>query len=216
LLIALLPSVLGGVIGVSGAELNYAGVVVRHDDGELSYGYVGFIEPEISGIELLRRTGLDVVTIAFGGLGEGVCSIDAHGCPSSECRQRVCQGPSNDDPYWQYFRQVSPGDWQPLVLGASSTKVQNGDIDGWSWTPKESGLPPLTLEDVARLAGYNGASFNGVSLGEPGAALHREGDTAADDEQSLAVYLAGGALLLAACGTAGFLAWHRRRMTEGE
>jgi hypothetical protein len=202
---------LGGANHAWAADLSYAGVVVRHDDGRMSYGYVGFTENEVNGIELLRRTGLDVVTIQFGGLGEGVCSIDAHGCPSSECRARVCQGPTDADPYWQYFRQASPGDWQALALGASSTKVRNGDLDGWSWTPDEAGLPALSLDEVAQLAGYNGSSFDGVAPGEAGSALHREGAPPADDDQPVAAFLAGGVLLLVALASVVWLALRRRR-----
>src|SRR4051812_18915609 len=84
---------LAAFVPVSAAPLHFAGVVVRHGDGVMAYGYVGFAEDKLNGIELLRRTGLDVVTVSFGGLGEGVCSIDEHGCPATDCRKRVCQGP---------------------------------------------------------------------------------------------------------------------------
>jgi hypothetical protein len=211
LLISLLMVLCGGANHARATDLSFAGVVVRHDDGRMSYGYVGFTENEINGIELLRRTGLDVVTIQFGGLGEGVCSIDAHGCPSSECRARVCQGPTDADPYWQYFRQAEPGDWQALALGASSTKVQDGDLDGWSWTPDEAGLPALSLEDVAHLAGYNGSAFDEAAPGEPGSALHREGAPPADDDQPVEAYLAGGGLLMVALALVVWLALRRRR-----
>ena len=213
-IVSLIVGLFAGPSDIAAAELNYAGVVVRHDGGRMSYGYVGFAEDEINGIELLRRTGLDVVTVRFGGLGEGVCSIDETGCPSSDCRQRVCQGPGDDDPFWRYFRQATPGDWQALVLGASSTKVRDGDLDGWAWTPDEAGLPALSLDDVARLAGFDGTSFEGANAGEPGAALHREGAPAGDDEQPLAAILAGAGLLLAAVAALAWLSW-RRRQREG-
>lgn len=216
LLIALLLSLVGISTQASAATLSFAGVVVRYDDGRMSYGYVGFTEAEINGIELLRRTGLDVVTIAFGGLGEGVCSIDARGCPSSECRQRVCQGPTDADPFWQYFRQTTPGDWQALVLGASSTKVRDGALDGWSWTPDEAGLPPLTLDEVARLAGYDGLAFDGVGPDEPGAALRRDGAPKPEDEQPLVIYLMAATLLLAAIAAVAWIAWRRRRPAVAE
>jgi hypothetical protein len=209
---ALLLVVSGAPDKVGAADLSYAGVVVRQDDGRMSYAYVGFTESEINGIELLRRTGLDVVTVNFGGLGEGVCSIDATGCPSSECRQRVCQGPTDADPYWQYFRQASPGEWQPLALGASSTKVRSGDVDGWSWTPRDAGLPALALDDVARLAGYDGSSFEGIPAGEPGVALHREGGAPEDEAQSRVIYVAGVGLLLVALLVVSYLAMRRRRL----
>lgn len=186
------------------AEVNYAGLVVRHADGELTYAYVGFVEPEINGIELLRRSGLDLVTVAFGGLGEGVCSIDAHGCPASDCRKRLCQGPQADDPFWQYFRQSAPGvgDWSAVPLGGSANRVRDGDLDGWSWTGTSPGLPPLTLAEAAELAGYNGVSFDGSQAQGPGAVLRREGRVA-DEDGSLSILTTAFAigLLVAALAT---------------
>jgi hypothetical protein len=136
-----------------GDTLNHAGLVIRHGDGRLIYAYVAFPEAEISGIELLRRSGVEQVTIPFGGLGEGVCAIEGEGCPATECRRRVCQAPGADSPYWRYFGIDESGTWQPFVLGPSSTKVRNGDVHGWSWTGMEPGLPVVAIADVARLAG---------------------------------------------------------------
>jgi hypothetical protein len=56
----------------------------------------------------------------------------------AECRRNVCQG-GPTAPYWRYFRQAAPGDWQPLPLGASGARVRDGEIDGWSWTAGEAG-----------------------------------------------------------------------------
>jgi hypothetical protein len=197
------------------ATVNYAGLVVRHADRELTYAFVGFAEPEISGIELLRRSGLDLVTVAFGGLGEGVCSIDAHGCPATDCRKRVCQGPKVDDPFWQYFRQSTPGagDWSAVPLGGSATRVRDGDLDGWSWTGTTPDLPPITLAEVATLAGYNGVAFDGNPPASPGAVFTREG-TIADDRSSLSVRTAAIAialLLAAAITTLLVVKWRQDR-----
>lgn len=149
-----------------GGGLHHAGLVVRHGDGRVTYAYVPFAEEEIDGVELLRRSGLPLVTVPFGGLGEGVCSLEGEGCGVEECRRRVCQGSRPDDPYWQYFRQESPGAWRPLALGASGTKVRDGDIDGWSWTGGEAGLPALSLVAVAAAAGATEAGTP-VTAAEP-------------------------------------------------
>jgi hypothetical protein len=212
-LLAVLAMALGFAWGeVSAAEIHYAGLVVRHDDARLTYAYVGFTEDEINGIELLKRSGLDVVTIAFGGLGEGVCSIDEHGCPSTDCRKRVCQGPKADDPFWQYFRQTAPGagDWYALVLGGSATKVHDGDIDGWSWTGTEPGLPALTLAEIAARAGYDGTSFDGSATPAAGAVFRRQGSVTADDDQSPWVLVAGVGVIVAAASGSALLLRSRR------
>jgi len=135
------------------ATLHHAGLVVRHGDGRLTYGYVSFPEEEITGIELLHRSEIEQVTIPFGGLGEGVCSLEQEGCPVGPCRRRLCQDGGDDAPYWQYFRQDRSGTWRWLTLGASATKVHDGDLDGWSWTGHDPGLPAISLSQVASLVG---------------------------------------------------------------
>lgn len=148
-LLALLPATSMG----AQSDQHHAGVVVRYPDGQLTYAYVTFAEEEISGIELLRRTKLPLVTVGFGGLGEGVCSLSGKGCPAAECRKRVCQGPRPDDPFWQYFRLDPPRGWTPFLRGASAATVVDGDVDGWSWTGGEPNLPATSLDEIARLVG---------------------------------------------------------------
>jgi hypothetical protein len=203
----------------AGQELHHAGLVVRHGDGRTLYAYIAFPEAAISGVELLRRSGISLVTVGFGGLGEGVCTIDGEGCPASDCRKRVCQGSGEDAPYWQYFRQRSPGEWVALSLGASATKVRDGDIDGWSWTGHDPALPQLTIDEVARLAGV--AATPAATLGntgQPTPAVRTVyppgmGPTATDHGQGTATYLAGGAAL-AVVGGAAIVAVRRRARLE--
>src|SRR5918997_1107723 len=136
-------------------ELHHAGLVVRDAQGRMTYAWVPFAEEEIDGIDLLRRSGIPVVTVGFGALGDGVCPIAGQGCGVAECRPTVCQGSAADAPYWQFFRQ-DPVDtavwtWQPL--GASSSKVEDGDVFGWSWTASDPALPALPPGEIASLAG---------------------------------------------------------------
>ncbi|MGH2531841.1 MAG: hypothetical protein ACRDJW_05990 [Thermomicrobiales bacterium] len=203
---------------VAGEELSHAGVVVHHGDGRLTYAYVAFSEEEITGAELLERTGIPIVTVPFGGLGVGICSIDHEGCGAGECRRRVCQGPGNESPFWQYFRQDALGDWQPLVLGASSTKVRDGDVDGWSWTPEEPHLPAVTIDQVARLAGVTGSQASPVAGEVPTAAVQNVYPAGATPEpetssQDPLVYAGAGAIL-AGLGVAMVVAIRRGRLRE--
>ena len=155
-----LAALLAGVLlspapAVADDKLHHAGLVVRDGQGRLTYAWVPFAEEEINGIALLHRSGIPVVTVGFGALGEGVCSIAGHGCGVAACRRTVCQGSGADAPYWQYFQQ-DPGDpavwvWQPL--GASSTTVENGDVFGWSWTAGDPALPAMPAREIASLAG---------------------------------------------------------------
>lgn len=177
----------GGAIGQAQDRLNHAGLVIRGQDSELTYAYVEFSEAEISGLELLERSGVPVVTVGFGGLGEGVCAIGGQGCSVTACQRRLCQGPRADDPFWQAFRQQAPGDWRPQLLGASSTLVADGDIDGWSWTGDEANLPAVTLAEIKELASQSG-------------------DVAADEPIAIdwSAY-AGAGLILAAIGGGAFV-----------
>jgi hypothetical protein len=135
--------------------IHHAGLVVRDAEGRITYAWVPFMEEEINGIELLRRSGIPVVTVGFGALGEGVCSIAGQGCGVAECRRNVCQGSVADAPYWQYFKQdpVDPAVWLWQPLGASSSRVEDGDIFGWSWTGGDPALPALASREIASLAG---------------------------------------------------------------
>ncbi|MFL5760104.1 MAG: hypothetical protein ACJ789_10215 [Thermomicrobiales bacterium] len=185
----------------AGQELHHAGLIVRHGDGRITYAYIAFPEETINGIELLKRSGIPLVTVSFGGLGEGVCSLDSEGCPASDCRQRVCQGPSDASPYWRYFRQSTAGDWQALALGASSTNVHDGDIDGWSWTPDNANLPAVTMNDLRSVLGI--AQTAAASSVQPTAfvktVLPAGVSAESDDGQSLAVYFGAAVILAAIC-----------------
>jgi hypothetical protein len=152
IVLIMFAALLGGLNGQAQEGEHHAGLVIRDQQGELSYAYVAFSEPEISGLELLKRSGAAVVTVGFGGLGEGVCSIQNAGCDVTECQRRLCQGPRADDPFWQSFRQQAPGDWRTHMLGASAARVKDGEIHGWSWTGTEPNLPSVTLEEIANLA----------------------------------------------------------------
>jgi hypothetical protein len=202
----------------AGQDLNHAGLVVRHGDGRITYAYVAFPEESINGIELLERSGISVVTVSFGGLGEGVCSVEEEGCPASDCRQRVCQGPGDESPYWRYFRQAAPGDWQALALGGSSTRVRNGDIDGWSWTPEDANLPSLTMGDLLAKLGI--ASVSGTPQMESTAVhatIYPEGVTPSDENngQSLAVYYGAGTILVM-MGVVAIVVIRRGRAIEAD
>jgi hypothetical protein len=154
-LAALLAGVLLAPRPTLADELHHAGLVVRDAEGRITYAWVPFGEEDIDGIELLRRSGLPVVTVGFGALGAGVCSIAGQGCGVADCRRTVCQGSAADAPYWQYFEQdpVDPAVWTWQPLGASSSRVEDGDVFGWSWTAGNPALPALPPAEIASRAG---------------------------------------------------------------
>ncbi len=132
---------------------NRAGVVIRRGDGSVQTACVSFDEPTINGLQLLERSGLDLNVETSGG-GATVCSIAGEGChfPQEAC---FCQckggGPCR---YWAYWR-LNGGAWQFSNLGATSSKVQPGSVDGWAWgngNVAEGARPPDTsFESVCPL-----------------------------------------------------------------
>src|SRR5690606_31072842 len=89
----LVMCVLSALLPTSGyaQEASAAGLIVNYGDGRVSYVVVPFEEEQINGVELLERSGIDVVTVGFGGMGDAVCQIDDTGCSVDDCRSRMCQ-----------------------------------------------------------------------------------------------------------------------------
>lgn len=171
----------------------YAGVVIRPGDGTVTYAYVPLDEP-VSGIELLRLSGVSLVTVGFGGLGEGVCRIEETGCDIGPCRTRLCQTGDRESPYWRYFQSDESGAWIASPLGGSATMVAPGGIDGWSWTPDEAFLPEVSIEAIPALAGVDGDSNRPhVARYDAGGVLIESGDLPGPDRRS---YLAVAGVFL--------------------
>ncbi|CAN5554492.1 hypothetical protein BH23CHL5_BH23CHL5_05880 [soil metagenome] len=144
-------------------DANRAGLVVDYGDGTVTYAIVEFAEDEVSGIELLRLSGIPLVTVDFGGLGAAVCTVRDRGCGIAECRQRVCQTADAGSPYWRYFRLASDGEWAPMNRGASASTVVDGDVDGWSWTGRDPELPTIALSEIEAILAGPGRTTGGGS-----------------------------------------------------
>ena len=130
----------------SGGDVNHAAIVIDTGDGNVRKLCLAFPEAEISGIEALRRVDTRPHRFeTFNGKGSGVCMLCGVGCESGDC---FCDK-SN---YWAYHR-AGPGDtrYQTSSLGASSTTVRNGDVEGWKWGP---GTAPVktTVSEVCNVA----------------------------------------------------------------
>lgn len=124
---------------------------MRHGDGTLVYAYVEFDTETISGEELLLRSGLEIVVAPFSGLGSGVCAIDGEGCPADDC---YCASYSSPAYYWNYYARTGAG-WAVQLRGPTGRQLADGDIDGWSWTAGDHGLPAVTIDEIAELTGFD-------------------------------------------------------------
>jgi len=131
---------------------NQAGLVVLHGDGRVVTACVAFDKTEISGLALLQRSGLELNIDTGSGMGGTVCRIDSEGCsvPQESCFCR-CEGASCS--YWSYWRTSAAG-WEYSNLGAGSSVVQPGDVEGWMWGQGQAidaGMPPaLTLAEICQ------------------------------------------------------------------
>lgn len=153
----------GGLLSTTAQRPNGAGLVIRHGDGTIIYAYVQFDEESISGLDLLTRSGLDATYAPFGGMGAGVCAINGEGCPSDDC---FCHSYTSPAFFWRYYNQVD-GNWIFNPVGASGRTMYDGDIDGWSWSSGDSGLPAVTIDDIALMNGIDRNPPEPTATSEP-------------------------------------------------
>lgn len=117
---------------------NRAGLVVGKGDGSLVTRCVEFVEDELSGYDLLLRSGLQVVATQSGGMGVLICEIDGQGCPANNC---WCKCSGSTCTYWSYWH-LEGGEWSYAFMGALGRRIRSGDVDGWMWGV---GDPPPAL-----------------------------------------------------------------------
>ncbi len=147
LLVVGIPSTSGAA---QAAQVNSAGLVIKHGDGSVLYFFVQFHEPEITGTQLLERAGVSIDVTPYAGIGEAICRIDGEGCPATDC---FCKSFANPAVYWRYHKLGPDGSWVFLPSGPDAREVHDGDIDGWSWSSKDGELPSVTLAQIARING---------------------------------------------------------------
>lgn len=127
---------------------NRVALVVVHD-GDVVTKCVEFSEDEISGFEVLERSGLDL-NYETNGMGAAICRLDGEGCtyPKQKC---FCECQGSPCVYWSYWRS-SGGDWEYSGMGTSNTQVSDGDMEGWVWgegtTSSAESPPDIEYDDV--------------------------------------------------------------------
>ncbi|MGQ9594781.1 MAG: hypothetical protein ACUVXH_09690 [Anaerolineae bacterium] len=135
-----------------------AALVVVFGEGQVQMRCVEFAEAQISGTDLLRRSGLAVVLNETRGLGAAVCAIEGVGCqfPTEDC---FCQCRGAECRYWTYWR-LEGGRWVYSSVGASSRLLGDGDVDAWVWGDGKTPPPPLTFADVCPVPGATPAPLS--------------------------------------------------------
>lgn len=194
-------------VDAQSAPVNVAGLVVDYGDGRMSYALIPFADESLSGWELLDRSDLSLLTVAFGGLGAGVCQIEATGCDLDACRARLCQSGDPDSPFWQYAQHRS-GEWVTSPLGASTSEVVDGTIDAWSWS---SDPPAPAITSLDEIADQLGVDLNDLRSGSATGPIVSPLDDGGDRRMSPGAREIAGAVLLAGIAGAGVLAMRRSR-----
>jgi hypothetical protein len=127
---------------------------VRLDDETVETRCVTFTEEQISGMEVLNRSGL-AADVEYGSVGGAVCQIEDTGCPVGDC---FCQCKGSDCIYWSYWH-LQENNWQYSSIGAAVYQVQDGTIEGWSWGPgavTQAIEPPhISFEEVCSARNEN-------------------------------------------------------------
>jgi hypothetical protein len=144
-------------VPLTASETQQAAVAVAQEGGRIYTACVTFSEPELTGVQLLERSGLTIGMDAGNSAGVLVCSIDGLGCnyPTEDCFCQ-CSG-GGTCTYWAYFNQSPEGRWTYAPLGASGRKVHQGDVDLWAWISSggvgdfnAEALPSLTFEEICQ------------------------------------------------------------------
>jgi len=137
LILLLAPAVVEtGPRGAHAQQANRVGLVVEHGDGSVTTRCIEFSEQEISGYDVLTRSGLNVVAAFESGMGAAVCAVGGEGCPAESCL--TCDVPN----YWAYWH-LDGGAWVYSPIGVSSYTVHDGDVEGWRWG---GGDPPDVIQ----------------------------------------------------------------------
>jgi prenyltransferase beta subunit len=151
-------------------------VVVDLGDGRVIARRITFSEADISGLQALKLTGLDL-SIADFDFGAAVCSVEQVGCPVDNC---FC----DSDLFWGY-QHLEEGSWQAYQVGAADSAVAGGAVEGWLWGPFDAALPQVTQEYLAAQAALQWLHTQQAGTAGP------EGDLGATLDTLMAVEAAG-------------------------
>jgi hypothetical protein len=115
------------------AAIHHAALVIQHASGSVITRCVAFAEDQITGLQLVERSGVQYEAQNFGSIGSAMCQLDRE--PST-----VPSGCFGSGPYWQYFHRR--GDtWQTSAFGAGSSALRDGDMDGWHYAAGANRVP---------------------------------------------------------------------------
>lgn len=148
---------------------NQARIVIEHGDDAATF-CLSFPEPKLTGLEALRRTGLELTIEDWGAGQVTVCRIGGIGCayPDEPCWCACAD--TGDCTFWGYYRAHGDGAWTFSPVGAADTTVRDGDREGWRYGPQTSrgGNAPRTTDGACvESAGFLAAATAPAPAGSP-------------------------------------------------
>jgi len=115
--------------------VNSAAVVLRKGDGTYKTACINFDTDTISGYQALQLADWNPE------LDNGfVIAIDNE-------RAKANYEAGSEDDYWSYW-QVKNSQWRYSAVGAKSSKISDGAVEGWQRGTSELKLKVITFEDV--------------------------------------------------------------------
>lgn len=116
------------------SSAHHAALVVEHGNGAVIRVCVSFSEAQITGEELLRRSGIEYSTQPYGGNGDAVCQVDNEPAGYTSCFQ--------DGKFWALFVSRSDGAWAYSSHGVSTAEFGDGDAEGLRYQSQSGSSPP--------------------------------------------------------------------------
>jgi hypothetical protein len=116
------------------SSAHHAALVVEHGNGVVIRVCVSFSGAQITGEELLQRSGIEYSTQPFGGNGDAVCQVDNEPAGYTNCFQ--------DGKFWAMFVSRSDRTWAYSLQGVSTAEFGDGDAEGFRYQSQSGSSPP--------------------------------------------------------------------------
>lgn len=121
--------------------VSQAAVVIDHSDGQRVVRVVPFHGETITGIQLLFRTGVDVVWRDFG-WGIAFCAIDGEGYPAETCFGDW------DEPFWQFSILNSEDFFEWSIYIGPDSIARDQDVHGYFFGIYGVTQPPISRAEI--------------------------------------------------------------------
>jgi len=131
------------VCGITGR----AALVIDHSDGTRVTREVEFPGESLTGLQLLQRSGLEIVTHETS-FGVSVCSIGGEGQPADECFG------DPDGRYWGLNILMPDNSWEAASVGVSDCVVFDHSVLGFIFATYGTEQPPITREELFETASH--------------------------------------------------------------